>query len=223
MKILSALLSIFSITAAAQEIPPVWGTYSVAETCTLVDDSSYKKSVDYTLAIETLPDKENGIRFMIPTHGIPDFVNATTANGRDFTFSQTFSTEDSTLSMYIGGNGSVRDNSLSMEYIMSVTGVWGRLQCSVTGRKNDVVGVEEKVQRTDIRVDVQNMLLLLPEQSLDEGIDFELFNTNGQRILSIKDVGNPTISIASLPAGLYLYRLTSRNRLLSTGKFLKGR
>ncbi|MCM1042097.1 MAG: T9SS type A sorting domain-containing protein [Bacteroides sp.] len=222
INILVALLCVTAATATAQDVQPILGTYLVAETCTIAEDSTYRESADYVLTIEALPDEKNKIRFLIPAHGIPDFVEASTINGKDFTFSQAFPLEDSTRFQDIAGKGRVSGNSFSMEYTSTATGVWGTLQCSAMGNRNDVGVKDNGRMEFNIRVDVQNEILIFPEQLKEKSIDFELFNMNGQRMFNRKNVGSEEISIASLPAGVYIYKLISGGHLLSTGKILKS-
>lgn len=144
--LLVAILSVVGMVAQAQNIHSVVGTYAVSEVCTLVEDTSYKESLDYTITLEAWQEQEYCMRFLIPTHGIPDFVLVESINDGNFSFAQKFNLEDSMggepYYLHINGNGRVQKDSLLMEYMLATIGAYGSLQCNVKGVRQ-ILGTEE--------------------------------------------------------------------------------
>jgi hypothetical protein len=68
--------------------------------------------------------------------------------------------------------------------------------------------------------DATNQVIVIDKTLQNQFSTLELYDMQGKVILRKTDAGN-TISIANLPSGVYLYRLSQNNRAICSGKVVK--
>jgi hypothetical protein len=67
----------------------------------------------------------------------------------------------------------------------------------------------------------QSIVIDLAQTFLNKNLTFELFDMQGRILLKKTFSGNHKINVSYLPKGVYLYRLSQGNEILSSGKILK--
>ena len=222
---LIAFLNVLCMVVSAQNIQSIVGTYAVSEVCTLVQDTSYKESLDYTISLEAWQEQEYCMRFLIPSHGIPDFVLVESINDGNFSFAQKFNLEDSMggepYYLNINGNGRVQKDSLLMEYVLATIGSYGSLQCNVKGIRQ-TVGMEgnEVVQQFSVSVSPNPIRERFRINSDIELGEWRVYSVSGKLILSGK--GKDTeIDCQNWASGIYVFRWESKNHETGFVKIVK--
>ena len=219
------------VFVSAQNVQSVFGTYEVSEVCTLAEDPTYKENADYTISLEVWQD--SGVRFEIPAHGIPDFVTARFQSGENLLFpqmdfSQTYildSSKEDTVFLYLNGSGYVKQDSLLMNYTLAETGVFGVLQCSVKGVRQNA-GTEEKeivAEQNDYTVfyDAKNQAIVVDVRLENIEWTLSMVDMRACPVLKKSGRGKSQIDISQFPRGLFVYQLFAKDRAIGSGKIVK--
>lgn len=221
---LIVFLSVLCMVSVAQNISSIEGMYVESEVCTLVEDTSYNEVADYTITLEICEDADHDIRFLIPAHGIPDFVLATSNNNGSFSFSQKFrlgdGMDDEPWYLYVNGDGRVQKDSLTMKYVLASTRAYGSLQCHVRGIRKTNVGTEDNkaVQQVSISPNpIRDRFKICSDITLKE---WREYSVSGKLILS--GSGKDTeIDCRGWASGVYVFRWTTGNNETGFLKIIK--
>lgn len=195
----------------------------VSEVCTLEEDTTYKEVADYTITMEACEDANHDIRFLIPAHGIPDFVLAASNNDGSFSFSQKFrlgdGMDDEPYYLNIHGDGRVRNDSLTMKYVLASTGAYGSLQCAVKGVRQTVgVKGDKAVQPVSIFPNpIRDRFKINSDIELNE---WQVYSVSGKLILSGRGA-DTEINCRDWAAGIYVFRWTTGNNETGFLKIIK--
>jgi len=118
------------------------------------------------------------------------------------------------------GGGEIRNDSLFLSYRGG--GLSGVVECDCKGKKissSDIVSPSES-NNNKVYYDATKQVIVIDETLQNQSLIFELVDLQGKVIFKT-NIGNPSIGIANLSKGVYLYRLFLNDKEVYFGKILK--
>lgn len=126
------------------------------------------------------------------------------------------------------GTGKIENDSIFFDTVRGSYGydfsVMNFFTCKCKGKKissSDIVSVSPpKFDNDKVYYDVIKQVIVIDETLQNQSLTFELADLQGKVMLKQAYISNTSISVANLLSGIYLYRLTN-DELVISGKILK--
>ena len=231
--VLTMCLQSLSWAQEGDTLKPYQGAYQVGVHCTLRDKDWYEENHSIVMNVETVNENQRIYKFYLPLHEINDYVEIKFNINDTFNIAhqQFASNSDQTNITHISGYGTLKNDSIYMQYHLANTYAYGALICDGKGRRS-------KTAIEQIFTESSSSWQLSPQpagevvQAVCTSSDamwqkgrWFLHDLSGRRLQSGEFTdGRFEVSLRSVPHGMYMIEIrAAQGNAVCRLKCIKGR
>ena len=208
------------LLTANQDIQGFLGTYSITAICKPANGAPDLYPQTRTVVIEEGIDSDLLIHF-----SSSDTLIAFVLDDSSFVIPRQILEFDFFSERFFWGDGVIKNDSICFSYtygeVASVPPYndMGTFHCN-NCNEGSTNTASLSTNQNKIYYDAINQIIVIDADLLNQSLTLELYDMQGSVILRKTNVDN-SINIASLPNGVYLYKLLGNSQMIYSGKILK--